>query len=61
MKSRKLYVTRRSVNLINELRTYKRFRDPITGEYLDKPDPKIRAKHEIDSARYVFLSDFLEV
>jgi phage terminase large subunit len=60
MKSRKLYVTRRSVNLINELRTYKRFRDPITGEYLDKPDPKIRAKHEIDSARYVFLSDFLE-
>jgi len=30
--------------------------DPLTNEYISKPDPKVRKKHLIDAARYAITS-----
>ncbi|MBD3198033.1 MAG: PBSX family phage terminase large subunit [Candidatus Lokiarchaeota archaeon] len=59
MKSFNLFVTKESVNLIAELEKYKKFKDPLTGNYIPKPDPKIRAKHCIDAARYLITTQNL--
>jgi phage terminase large subunit len=56
MKSFNLYVTSRSRNLLSEFQGYTRLKDPLTGHYLPKPDPKVRAKHGIDAARYSISS-----
>jgi phage terminase large subunit len=50
MKQYPMKVTKRSVNLIKELRNYKNVFDKKANEYIDKPEDKWN--HCIDAARY---------
>ena len=47
-------VTKRSLNLINEIRNYKWKEDKITGELLNVPIDKYN--HALDAVRYVALN-----
>ncbi len=50
----KMNVTKRSLNLINEIRNYKWKEDKITGELLNVPIDKYN--HALDAVRYVALN-----
>lgn len=50
----KMNVTKRSLNLINEIRNYKWREDKITGELLNVPIDKYN--HALDAVRYVALN-----
>lgn len=54
----KMNVTSRSLNLIYELRNYKRKENHLTGEILNEPIDKFN--HALDAVRYVALNRLLE-
>ena len=56
MQSFNILITSKSYNLIRQITSYARMKDPMTGEYMPKPDPRIRDKHCIDAARYIIQS-----
>lgn len=49
----KVHVTQRSINVLYEQNNYRWAEDRITGELLNKPDPRGHFDHALDALRYI--------